>query len=196
MSLRKVFAALAGIVLLAAGCGVDSSGVISGLAAPSGDVRTANGTMLYFVAHGTLSVVQRGGGQLSAEERLALLVAGPTDDERARGFGSEVPAGALFGVQPGYGGVTVSSSVDVTRLSTMAVDQIVCTLSDNGTSVTLISDGQVRGPRTCPLPGVGAILPPRPSTAAGTLRRGSSGVRSASVRWHTSGTDRNRSHAG
>jgi hypothetical protein len=160
MSRKTVFAALAGIALLVTGCGVDSSGVISGLPAPSGRVRTPQGpaasipgllprdTVLYFVSHGTLTPVQRAGDQLSAAEKLALLVAGPTDDERAQGFGSEVPAGALtLELDPGP---TVVSGTDVSKLSTMAVDQIVCTLADNGTPVTLAGGGQVRGSLTCP----------------------------------------------
>jgi hypothetical protein len=125
-------------VLLAGACGVQPSGVIPGVPAPRMDI---GGVTLFFVANGNLAAVPRStSGQLSAVETLALLAAGPVEP----GLTTEVPRdlGPLD-----VSGRTVTVSVDVTTLSTMAVAQIVCTARAD----TLTGQGQTRGPVRCPL---------------------------------------------
>ncbi|WP_279578930.1 hypothetical protein [Fodinicola feengrottensis] len=83
-----------------AGCGVRSSGVITGNAAPSGP---AEGVTLYLVLDGKLSQVLRATSeQLTPEQTLNLLAAGPDPSERTRGFSSAVP-GNIAPVTLSYG---------------------------------------------------------------------------------------------
>ncbi|MGP4021268.1 GerMN domain-containing protein [Saccharopolyspora sp. 5N708] len=154
---------LAGAVLLAAfaafaaGCGVRPSGVIPGAPAPSGPIE---GDAFYLVFNGELTPVVRAAGERSPSGALALLAAGPTAEERAQGFTSEVPPDAEPIVLTSRASdMTVRLGTDVTQLSTMAVDQIVCT-AVNATAqdqptrrleVTLVGRGRTRAPQTCPL---------------------------------------------
>jgi hypothetical protein len=128
---------IAGLILLLTGCGVQPSAVILGAPAPRGQV---SGTALYLVFNGKLTLVLRP----TSGNPLDLLAAGPTDQERSQGFTSDVP--------PDIAPVSVvdtivTVSTDVSALSTMAVDQIVCTA---GASVTLVGQGHSRGPVNCP----------------------------------------------
>ncbi|HWO58899.1 MAG TPA: hypothetical protein VNO31_02495 [Umezawaea sp.] len=128
--------ALAALLLLTA-CGVRPSDVILGGPAP-----TATSVVpVYWVSDGRVTPVLRpdfGPG-------LALLATGPTPTEAEQGYTTEVPAATVFGTA----GSTVTVSVDVTTLSTNAVDQIVCTAATG--DVTLVGGGQTRGPLTCPV---------------------------------------------
>lgn len=130
-------------VLLVASCGVRPTGVIRGGPAPTGSVAGAN---VFLLLDGKLTSVTRPDSLFS--EGLALLTAGPTAQEQAQGFTSEVPPGLTLTAQNG----TVTSSADVSGLSTLAVDQIVCTaVAAAGVSpVTLVGGGQIRGPARCP----------------------------------------------
>ncbi len=79
--------------LLAAGCGVRPSPVITGRSAVSGP---AQGIWLYLVAQGELVLVLRPVNHGPADppsEALARLAAGPQQNERAQGLTSEVPTG-------------------------------------------------------------------------------------------------------
>ncbi|MET0135263.1 MAG: hypothetical protein ABW215_16920 [Kibdelosporangium sp.] len=140
---------LSGIVLLLSACGVQPSGVIAGGPAPLGSIE---GTVLYLVSNQTLTTVLRPRDhELSPAETLTLLVAGPTAEEQAAHIDSDIPVGigALT-----VTGDTVMLPVDVTSLSTMAVEQFVCTLatiSDPGTEITLTGQGQTLTPRRCPI---------------------------------------------
>jgi len=152
---RVVLIAVLGVVLTA-GCGVRPSGVITGGPAPT---RPVEGAALYFLAKSSLTPALRPTRQpLSPTQTLALLQAGPNGDELAANLTSEVPTGldpVTVTTDPS-GNVDVVVSVDVTTLSTRAVDQIVCTVRDalsTTAPVTLTSDAATRGPRTCPLTG-------------------------------------------
>ena len=150
----------AGLVLLvAAGCGVRPSGVITGLAAPSGP---AEAVSLYLLAGKNLKVVLRPTGRrLSPSETLTLLANGPDADEVAQGFTSEIPADAApIEMASGPSGVTVTLSVDPARLSTMALDQIVCTAGrapatdtrpPSPATTTVAGQGRSLEPQVCPL---------------------------------------------
>jgi hypothetical protein len=150
---------LAWVVLVAvlnAGCGVRPSGVITGLPAPTVQAR---GAALYFLANSSLTPVLRPAPpRLSPTQTLALLQHGPNGDERAANLTSEVPTGLdpVTITTDASGNVDVVVSVDVTTLSTTAVDQIVCTVRDalsTTAPITLTSDAATRGPRICPLTG-------------------------------------------
>lgn len=153
------------IAVLTAGCGVRPSGVITGDPAPVKQVGDSPGppptwsAILYFATGPGLTRVLRPTRQpLSPVQVLALLQDGPDGDERATGLTSEVPVGLdPATVTTGASGVVdVVVSVDVTTLSTTAVDQIACTVRDalpTAAPVTVTSGAATLGPRTCPLPG-------------------------------------------
>jgi hypothetical protein len=79
-----------GIGLLGSGCGVRPSGVIHGVAAPTGPVY---GVYLYFAdSTGRLTAVLRPTNPPpSPSATLAMLVGGPDADEQAQGFRTELP---------------------------------------------------------------------------------------------------------
>jgi hypothetical protein len=130
-------------VLLVVSCGVRPSGVIRGGQAPTG---TVAGAQVYLVRNARVTSVTRL-GSLPAEA-LALLAAGPTRDEEANGITTELPSGLTLTALDG----TVTVSADVSQLSELAVEQIVCTASVTGgfSPVTLVGGGQTRGPAKCP----------------------------------------------
>ena len=168
---RRVFAAGLVPLVALAGCGVRPSGVITGGNPPSGAVQpTATGrpglpppgpVTLYLVKGGRLSAVTRPGGPLSPADTLALLAAGPTATERAQGLITDVPAGAgPFSVTANPAGhLVVTLSTPAGQLSTLAVEQIVCTTAATTTAtatapdgpdpVTVVGAGEVVGPRDC-----------------------------------------------
>jgi hypothetical protein len=126
---RRLVAGLVSLVALA-GCGVQPSGVITGAAPPSGRAEPPT-TILYLVADDRLSAVRRPGGPPSQADKLALLAAGPTDEERARGLTTAVPPEAVpFSVTVDPSGrIVVAPSTPASELSRMAVAQIVCTVA-------------------------------------------------------------------
>jgi hypothetical protein len=148
----------AATVVVLAGCGVRPSGVISGVPAPSGPVvpEASNSTKLYFLMGGQPTASQRQRTRTEPADVLALLAAGPDDDERAAGLTTQVPANAApVSVEGAPSGVTVTLGTDVSALSTVATEQIACTLrhQDSAASVppiTLIGGGHSRGPLACP----------------------------------------------
>jgi hypothetical protein len=136
--------------LLAAGCGVQPSGVIVGAAPPSGAVDRSGA--LYLVRAGRVTPVQRPvrPGPPSTEARLDQLAAGPTAAESARGLTTEVPRSAApFTVTVSGGVVTVRAAGG--ELSDVAVDQVVCTAAEPGSPVTVTVRDRSAGPRTCPV---------------------------------------------
>lgn len=149
-TLRAVLAA--GALVALAGCGVQPSGIIYGSAPPSGAVVPATFTSLYLVADGQLAPVARSAGPMSRAAGLEMLAQGPTEQERARGLTSEVPAAAApFSVTADVSGRTVvTTSAPAGELSALAVDQIACTASDGG-QVMIIGAGSNSGPVMCPL---------------------------------------------
>jgi hypothetical protein len=156
MTTRHLLAWVALLAVLAAGCGVRPSGVITGSPAPTEQVR---GVALYFLDDSSLTpVLRRTPQRLSPLKTLVLLQHGPNGDERAANLTSEVPAGLdpLTVTTDASGDFDVVVSTDVTALSARAVDQIVCTLRDalpTTTPITLTSATATRGPRSCPLTG-------------------------------------------
>jgi hypothetical protein len=171
---RGLAAGLVSLVALA-GCGVQPSGVITGDAPPSGRVAPAPTTTIYLVTNGRLSAVTRPAGALSQADTLELLAAGPTAGEQAQGLTTDVPPEAgPFSVTAGPAGrFVVSLSTPAGELSTLAIEQIVCTTAamapESSVQVTVVGAGQGVDPRTCP-PG----QPPRQRRRR--LLRGAAGV--------------------
>jgi hypothetical protein len=156
---RRVLAA--GLVSLAAvaGCGVRPSDVIPAGEPPSGPVAPTTTITLYLVKNGRLDAVKRpvpGGRPLFKEDTLALLAAGPTPREQTRGLTTDVPPGAgPFSVTASPAGhLVVTLSIPARELSTLAVEQIVCTAAatapESPARVTVVGAGQSVGPRSCP----------------------------------------------
>jgi hypothetical protein len=160
------------IALLAAGCGIRPSGVITGGSAPtwSGEAvptpgPPADGVRLSLLSNGGLTWVLRPiRNRLSPAGTLTLLAGGPDADERASGLTTEVPPDiAPIEVTSGPSGMTVTLSRDVSTLSTTAVDQIVCT-AGNATA----GDGGAPGPVPVTVTGRGHTLSARGCPSAPT----------------------------
>ncbi|MEV4123253.1 hypothetical protein [Micromonospora sp. NPDC049645] len=163
---RIVRALLAGGLLLptlvAAGCGVRPSGVITGRSAVSGP---AQGVGVYLIGQGELALVLRPAKVAPPlADVLALLAAGPEENERRQGLTSEVPAGldpvTVTSAPDQSDGLTVRTTTTARALSENAVDQIVCTVADAAAQtgqtksfvpVTIVGPDGARSPRRCPI---------------------------------------------
>ncbi|RQX04959.1 hypothetical protein DLJ58_26555 [Micromonospora arida] len=150
------------LTLLAAGCGVRPSAVITGRPPISGP---AQGTWVYLLAQGELVLVLRPvNADPSPAAALSLLAAGPQENERAQGFTSEVPAGldpvTVTAGADRSGDLTVRTNIAAQALSAHAADQIICTTvaaaaqvsaANTATTVTIVGSDGARGPRACPI---------------------------------------------
>ncbi|WP_433510385.1 hypothetical protein ACQP2T_41860 [Nonomuraea sp. CA-143628] len=156
---RRVLAAGLVSLIAVAGCGVRPSDVIRVGDPPSGPVARLTTTTLYLVKNGRLSAVTRYGPPRSQADTLALLAIGPTPSEQAYGLTTDVPPEAApFSVtdapgrQPGH--LAVNPSTPAGKLSTLAVEQIVCTAAATAPQspvwVTVVGAGQNVGRRNCP----------------------------------------------
>jgi hypothetical protein len=156
---RRVLAAGLVSLIAVAGCGVRPSGVITGGDPPSGRVEPTPLITLYLVTNGRLSAVTRPGGPpLSQADTLALLAAGPTAEEQAHGLTTDVPpdAGPFSVTAKPAGRLVVTLSTPASELSTLAVEQIVCTAAATAPAspaqVTVVGAGRGVGPRNCRRP--------------------------------------------
>ncbi|MFI7133587.1 hypothetical protein ACIBQ1_48480 [Nonomuraea sp. NPDC050153] len=155
---RRVLAAGLVSLVAVAGCGVRPSDVITVGDPPSGGVAPTATITLYLVKNGRLSAVTRLGGRpMFRADTLALLAAEPTAREQARGFTTEVPpeAGPFSVTAAPAGRLVVALSAPAGELSTLAIDQIVCTAAaatapESPPQVTVVGAGQSVGPRNCP----------------------------------------------
>lgn len=159
---RALFASGLLLTLLAAGCGVRPSAVITGRPPISGP---AQGTWVYLLAQGELVLVLRPvNTDPSPAAALSLLAAGPQENERAQGFTSEVPAGldpvTVTAGADRSGDLTVRTNIAAQALSAHAADQIICTTvaaaaqvsaANTATTVTIVGSDGARGPRACPI---------------------------------------------
>ncbi|MGC5016807.1 hypothetical protein ACLQ2R_39085 [Streptosporangium sp. DT93] len=155
---RALVAALVSLVVVA-GCGVRPSDAIDAGEPPSGGVAPATTITVHLVRNGRLHAVTRpwpGGRPRFSADTLALLLAGPTARERARGITTDIPAGAgPFSVatrSPGH--LVVALSVPAGELSALAVEQIVCTAAattpESPARVTVAGAGRNVDLRSCP----------------------------------------------
>lgn len=125
--LRKLALAALTLATLAA-CGIRPTDPIPGLPAPRGPVEQ-NAPSLFWVLQGALVPVSRPQGSLSTYDVVPLLAQGPNESERARGFSTAVPFDAAPAtVDRVENGFDVELSTDVSQLSRIGVQQIVCTL--------------------------------------------------------------------
>jgi hypothetical protein len=153
---RRVLAAGLASLVAVAGCGVRPSDVIPAGDPPSGAVAPTMTITLYLVRNGRLSPVTRPGRRLSHADTLALLAAGPTAREQARGLTTDVPPEAgPFGVTAKPAGhLVVTLSTPAGELSALAVEQIVCTAAatapESPAQVTVVGAEQDVDPRNCP----------------------------------------------
>jgi hypothetical protein len=156
---RSVLAAGLVSLLAVAGCGVQPSDAIEAGDPPSGGVVPT--TTIYLVENGRLSPVTRPRGRLSQgrlaqADILALLVAGPTAREQARGLTTEVPreAGPFSVTAKPAGRLEVTLSTPARKLSALAIEQIVCTAAatapQSPAQVAVVGAGQRFDPRNCP----------------------------------------------
>ncbi|MCA2226084.1 hypothetical protein [Nonomuraea aurantiaca] len=155
---RRMLAAGLVSLIAVAGCGVQPSDAIPAGDPPSGPVRLATIT-IYLVKNGRLGMVTRPGPPLPPADALALLADGPTASEQAHGFTTDVPREAgPFAVTPPRGRrsghLAVTLSTPARELSTLAVEQIACTViataPESPTQVTVAGAEQGVGPRSCP----------------------------------------------
>ncbi|MEU1373782.1 hypothetical protein ABZ442_08970 [Streptomyces triculaminicus] len=119
-----------------AACGIEPTEVVE-VGQPAQGVRRPGvktpEVRLYFGFPGGVQMVNRpADAEVSAEEAVPLLLAGPNEAEKMRGLYSELPRiGGRFEVVSAVGRVTVSLPLDVTRLSPVARVQLVCTAAHN-----------------------------------------------------------------
>ncbi|MEU6261919.1 hypothetical protein [Saccharopolyspora shandongensis] len=122
--------AMAAVLLVLAGCGVQPTGVVLAGKAPDG---IARGPVLYFVTgepSQIRSVIRETGRLGTVTEALRLLAAGPTPAEGAAGLRTELPFLTTEQVSAGApddGIVTVQIPVPPSTLSELASTQLVCT---------------------------------------------------------------------
>ncbi|HEX7308689.1 GerMN domain-containing protein [Lentzea sp.] len=120
---------MAALVLAAlTACGIRPTDPIPGLVAPTGPVENA-APSLFWASEGSVIPVSRPQVSLTGYDVIALLAQGPTNDEQARGLSTEVPYDAAPAtVDRVANGLDVNLSTDVSQLSRVAVQQIVCTV--------------------------------------------------------------------
>ncbi|TMR11427.1 hypothetical protein ETD86_35765 [Nonomuraea turkmeniaca] len=154
---RRMLAAGLVSLVAVAGCGVQPSDAIRAGEPPSGRVAPTTTITLYLVKNGRLSTVTRPNDRpMFLADTLALLADEPTAGEQAHGFTTDVPpeAGPFSVTAKPAGRLVVTLSTPATELSTLAVEQIVCTAAaaapESITQVTVVGAGHGVGPRSCP----------------------------------------------
>ncbi|WP_328611341.1 hypothetical protein OG943_20175 [Amycolatopsis sp. NBC_00345] len=130
---RSALTALAAAVaLLAAGCGIQSTGAITAGSAPlmPGSGSGIRRLTLYYLLDGRLTPVQRTwNGELSASVAVQQLFQGPTASEQEKGFFSLLPTGAIPPVKVDFTGdsPTVTVTYPLAKLQPGGMNQIACT---------------------------------------------------------------------
>ncbi|MFI9723452.1 hypothetical protein ACIHFE_28005 [Streptomyces sp. NPDC052396] len=156
--------ALAAVLALGAlaGCGVDRTDAIdfgrpaTGVKRPGAPV---NQVRLYWAYPGGVFGVSRTtAGRLGAEDAVPLLLAGPSEAERLRGFYSEVPKTGPVSVVTSGDRVLIRMTADPTRFTPNARVQLVCTAAHSAmpgnppageVKVTLSGAGRTLSGETC-----------------------------------------------
>ncbi|WP_326834838.1 hypothetical protein VSH64_07900 [Amycolatopsis rhabdoformis] len=131
-------------LLLAAGCGIQPTGVVPAGSGPYLNKQSAGRVSLYFLRGGKLAPVLRFTGssrEVGPQNVLAALFAGPTAQERAEGYSSLLPTGQIFSA------VDTTSTPVTVRVPTALPDdvparlgQVVCT-----TIAALVAGGRSVG---------------------------------------------------
>ncbi|MFD9703499.1 GerMN domain-containing protein [Lentzea sp. NPDC059081] len=116
------------VVLVVSACGIRPTDPIPGLQAPNGPIENTTPS-LYWAAGSSVVPISRSQESLSGYDVIALLAQGPATGEQARGLATEVPLDAAPAtISRVASGLDVTLSSDVSQLSPVAVQQIVCTL--------------------------------------------------------------------
>jgi hypothetical protein len=173
---------LAGLLALAVGaCGIQPDGSARSIQPPPGpyQLRTAppppvdpSGPIserLFFVRNGKLVAVERKvSGTRTAQQSMADLLAGPTDDETGDGLSSALPGNNVIGgvsVSDGVATVNLGSGLEGTGRNdgVLAFGQVVLTLDarPDVTGVVFQQGGQRLG-----VPRADGVLSAAPLTAA------------------------------
>lgn len=157
-SRRILAAALAALVVVLAGCGVQPSSVLGGRRAPTG---VAEGTPVYYVNLRKDLVVHRIGNNLGTIGQALKLLFTVDVDGRLRSFVPRSPVTLAFPVTKTREVITVMLPIDRGSIKAeLGVDQIVCTvlavhLQSGGPASTAVNvqfvQGFETGPRHCPV---------------------------------------------
>jgi hypothetical protein len=153
---RRGTAALAAVALLAAGCGIQPTGVVSAGPAPSVAGPRFDLLTLYFLLDGQLAPVQRPWpGTRTPEIALAQLFDGPSDEERKMGYTSLLPIGfdAKIEITAADGTPTVTVPFPLQKLQPDGMSQIACT-----TVAAVLSENQYVGSGGITLAGPGLTV--------------------------------------
>ncbi|MCX5401800.1 hypothetical protein [Streptomyces sp. NBC_00102] len=166
----RVLAVPAALAALVTGCGIRPTDVVE-----VGDPATVQlapagspVTVLYFIGPGsprTVLPVTRRTATVGVQESspgpdkvLGMLFGGPSPSEEATGMWSELPDGAVtLGMDVDGAQVLIRLGSSVTRLSTLARLQLVCTAAHlstaeaGGTRVTIRGTDGLIGPSSCPV---------------------------------------------
>ncbi|HUQ58307.1 GerMN domain-containing protein [Lentzea sp.] len=109
-------------------CGIRPTDPIPGLVAPTGPIEDT-APSVFWALNGSAVPIGRPQGSLAGFDVIALLAQGPTGAEQSHGLTTEVPIDAVPAtVDRVANGLDVTLSTDVSQLSPVAVQQIVCTL--------------------------------------------------------------------
>ncbi|MEV4867882.1 hypothetical protein [Streptomyces syringium] len=146
MRIRRAAAAatLFGLLTTLAGCGIEPTEVIDVGYPATGAKRPgvpATQAVLYFAYPGGVVPVSRPAGDaVSAEDAVPLLLKGPNEPERLRGYYSELPKVGGVDVITSTDRVVIRLGTDVSRLTRTARNQLVCTAAHNGVPGKLPAD--------------------------------------------------------
>ncbi|GLY39079.1 hypothetical protein Amsp01_051030 [Amycolatopsis sp. NBRC 101858] len=156
--MKKLFVLV--VLLLVSACGVKPTGVVPAGPAPTLRNTTGSGrgtdVILYLVIDGRVAPVTRstGGGSVSVETALSLLLAGPTSSEAADGYVSALPRQtAPIALAPGPP-TTISFPFPLKSIAAVGINQLVCTAV-----AALATDGQYSNDGTISISGTDVQLP-------------------------------------
>lgn len=112
------------VLLLASlpACGIQPTGVVDG-------GRAAGGVNVYYVLDGRLHPVARRISAGDLETSIGFLFIGPDRADRAAGITTAIPRSAKGSYQPAGQGITIVLNIEVASLTTLALQQIACTVS-------------------------------------------------------------------
>jgi hypothetical protein len=121
-------AAVSVALLAAAGCGVRPTGVVYAGDGPVATASPSPGSMVFFLADGVPTAVERTASPSDPQAVYDALLAGPTPEERARGLRTELVGVRRITVVDGGGRpVLLRTEPPIPKLSAGAYAQIYCT---------------------------------------------------------------------
>lgn len=128
--MKKLFVLV--VVLLVSACGVKPTGVVSAGPAPTlrnpGSSGRGTDAILYFIIDGRVAPVTRSTGTtVGVETALSMLLAGPSTDEAADGYVTNLPyrTGPIE-LAPGPK-ATITFAFPLKPITSAGINQLVCT---------------------------------------------------------------------